>query len=358
MGTRTGRRTIAAGLALVLAPFAAGCGPLGPQTVPMDRASYSDALGESWMRQTMLNIIKIRYLNPPVFVDVASVVGGYSTETEVSAGANVFWPLNMPDSASLGGKYKYTDRPTITYTPMTGTRFMRGLMTPIRPEELFFGIQSGWSAEVILTAGLATINSLRNREPGIDGMTPPDPDFVRVLQLMQKIHQTGAVALRILSDDQKRTTTLWTLHDERISGETAADGKELRRLLRLNPDAREFRLVFGNVSANDTEIAVRTRSLLQIMTLIAAEIEVPEEHVRSGRTMASIKSSLPPLIRIRSASSAPSDAMVAVEHRGYWFWIDDTDLRSKRGFTFLMLLFTMTDTGEPPTLPLVTIPAQ
>ena len=50
--------------------------------------------------------------------------------------------------------------------------------------------------------------------------------------------------------------------------------------------------------------------------------------------------------------------MVAVKHRGYWFWIDDRDVPSKRGFSFLMVLFTLADTGERQNLPLVTIPAQ
>jgi hypothetical protein len=52
----------------------------------------------------------------------------------------------------------------------------------------------------------------------------------------------------------------------------------------------------------------------------------------------------------------PEDAFVSVRYRDRWFWIDDRDFRSKRTFSFLMLLFSLTETGGKEGLPLVTIP--
>jgi len=64
------------------------------------------------------------------------------------------------------------------------------------------------------------------------------------------------------------------------------------------------------------------------------------------------------LIRINSGESKPSDAFVAINYRDHWFWIDDRDLKTKRTFAFMMLVFTLADTGEKENLPLITIPAQ
>src|SRR5205823_12943560 len=110
----------ALGLALVT-----GCKSIGPGTVPRDRFEYSSSIGESWKRQTLLNIVKLRYLDPPIFVDVGQIIAGYSLETSFNAGGS------LPESAALGGNTamlggssRFTDRPTITYTPLTGNKFV------------------------------------------------------------------------------------------------------------------------------------------------------------------------------------------------------------------------------------------
>src|SRR5688572_9153481 len=95
--------------------FLTGCRSLGPGTVARDRFDYSGSISESWKRQTLLNIVKVRYLDPPIFVDVGQIVAGYSLETALTAGATL--PENAGNIVTLGGSARFTDRPTITYTP-------------------------------------------------------------------------------------------------------------------------------------------------------------------------------------------------------------------------------------------------
>jgi hypothetical protein len=63
------------------------------------------------------------------------------------------------------------------------------------------------------------------------------------------------------------------------------------------------------------------------------------------------------LLRIHSSSDRPDAPFVSVRYHDDWFYIDDTDLRSKGIFSFLMLMFTLADTSEKEPLPLITIPA-
>jgi hypothetical protein len=53
------------------------------------------------------------------------------------------------------------------------------------------------------------------------------------------------------------------------------------------------------------------------------------------------------LVRVRSSVHKPDskEVFAAVQYHGAWFWIDDRDLPSKRGMSFLMLLFTLASPG-------------
>jgi hypothetical protein len=340
-----------------------GCKSIGPDTVARDRYNYSDSISESWKRQTLLNIVKLRYLDPPIFVDVGQIVAGYSLESTLTAGASFPETSSFGgDTATVGGSMRYTDRPTITYTPLTGNKFVKALMTPLPPESVFFMIQSGWPADGVLLATASSINGLKNQETTIDGVTPPDPGFLRVLELLRHLQRSGAVSMRVQQDAQKRQTSILTFRSKDLNDEVLAQVHELRQLLRLHPEVTEFRLVFGGTASDDKELAVITRSFLHIMATMAAQVGVPEKDLREERATPGIESmpegKIQSLVRILSSKEKPADAFVAVPYRDVWFWIDDRDLKSKRAFTFMLMLFTLSDTGEKEPMPLITIPAQ
>ena len=350
-----------AALALVIV---SGCKSIGPATVARDRFDYSGSMSESWKRQTLLNIVKLRYLDPPIFVDVGQIVSGYSLET----GINVGGQLSSSDaiqrnSLLVGSSARFTDRPTITYIPLTGNKFVKGLMMPLPPESVFFTIQSGWPADGVLFAAAASINGLKNQETSLGGVTPPDPDFLRALALLRKIQLSGAVGMRVTQDAQKQETSLLTFRVKDIPQETLNDIRELRQLLKLDPDAAEIKLVFGATPANDRELAVLTRSILHLMQTMASQVEVPPEDLAQTRAVpgwesAQDKPGATRMVRIQSSKKKPTDTFVVIDYRDHWFWIDDRDLRTKRAFAFMMMLFTLADTNEKENLPLITIPAQ
>ena len=145
--------------------------------------------------------------------------------------------------------------------------------------------------------------------------------------------------------------------------DSIADIVEFRQLLRLNPEAREFRLVFGPAAASDREIAVQTRSMLEIMGEVAAQADIPEADVAEGRATQGFLEKIGDqrnirFMHIHSSAKKSPDAFFPISYRDRWFWIDDRDLKTKRNFLFLMLLFALADTGEKASLPVVTIPAQ
>jgi len=120
-------------------------------------------------------------------------------------------------------------------------------------------------------------------------------------------------------------------------------------------------VVYGTIPKDDREVAILTRSILEIIIDLSADIEVPPVHVKEKRvnpTFAEMAASekVRPLIRIKNSSENPGDAFVSVRYRDSYFWIDDRDLISKRIFSFLMFVFTLVETGEKGMAPVVTIP--
>jgi hypothetical protein len=137
---------------------------------------------------------------------------------------------------------------------------------------------------------------------------------------------------------------------------------EARKMLGLDPSANEFQVVYGAIPRNDREIAILTRSILEVIIDISADIEVPAADVQENRVNPTFiegvgaGEKVPPMIRVRSSAEKPGDAFVSVRYRNSYFWIDDRDLSSKRIFSFLMFIFTLVETGEKGTAPVVTIP--
>jgi hypothetical protein len=59
-------------LVLAIAIMAVGCQTIGPGSVQRDRLDYAGAIADSWKEQALLNIVKLRYFDTPMFLDVAS----------------------------------------------------------------------------------------------------------------------------------------------------------------------------------------------------------------------------------------------------------------------------------------------
>jgi len=324
---------------VIVACWLAGCSSIGPKTLPRDRFDYSSAIGESWKYQTLLNIVKLRYMDPPSFVDVAQVVSGYQLQTSVNAGGTAALDKGTLSSTNsvlnFGAQGIYTDRPTITYVPLTGDQYIRGLMTPISPEQIFAAIQAGWSADVILFTAVATFNGLRNQQFGTKLQHPIDPEFLRVVELSQKIQRSGALGFRVIEESEKTRKPILYFNKANLEKEKLHEILELKQLLRLNPDTGEFPLVFGMNPSSDAEIAIQTRSLLQIMLEVGAQAEVPKAHVEEGRATPGFDERTGDrenvrFIHIHSSLEESEHAYLSIRYRDHRYWIDDRDMNSKR----------------------------
>jgi hypothetical protein len=347
-------------LALLLALLAllAGCSGIGPSTIARDRFDYTATVADSWKRQMLLNIVKIRYGDAPIFLDVASIINQYSTEGELNASFGWSFPP-AAENQRVGGVARYYDRPTITYNLLTGEKFARSLMTPVSPGSVMSLVEGGYPFDLVFRILVHSVNGVRNQFGGSARMRQADPEFYTLIEKLRQIQNSGAAAMRVRKVEGRDTLVM--IFRQRTDPETEAMGKEVRRTLGLKESGGDFRVVYGSAASGDDEIALLTRSILEILSDIASTVEVPAEHVADKR----VNSSMEPagegirgnLIRIRCTKEKPVDAFVDVPYRDRWFWIDDRDYQSKKLFSFLMFVMTLTETGGKEGAPVVTISA-
>lgn len=353
------RRPLRPILGVILAFAVTGCASIGPATIKRDRTDYSGAMASSWKELMLLNIVKFRYFDPPMFLDVSSVVSTQELETQADVSARLF-----PHPFTTSQEYRnidvnghYIDRPTVSYTPVTGDRFINSLLRPIPPQTIFTMIDAGHDAGFILPLAVRSINGVYNYSLSPAQARGEDPAFRQMTAAIRRIQQAGAIGTRSAKTGTR--STIWVFFRHKAGAAVEHDIRLVKKLLGLNPRRDEFALTGGPNHTPD-EIAVLTRSMQQILTELAAGVEVPEGDVAEHRATAvpvlSADAEVRPLIHIHSSSARPLDDYAAVFYRGRWFWVDDSDLRSKRVFLFLMIFSALSETRAVPQLPIVTIP--
>jgi hypothetical protein len=371
-GTATLKRAVT--LLVARAAFAllglilTACNSIGPGTVPRDRVDYANALSDSWKDQMLLNIVRLRYSDAPTFLDVSSVISAYTMQggLQASALANVGVPndttITPNGAASVSAAGGYNDRPTISYTPLSGSKFAKSLLQPIPPEAIFSLIAAGYPAENVIPTTVNALNGVYNRTSRGGKRRPSDPEFYPLVEAMGRIQASRSFSLRI--ETQKGQQVAIVTFSSRLEPALQQDIEFVKKTLNLRSKNGEVILDYGALQRSPNELAVVSRSMIEIMQQLSADMEVPAADVSEGRTYATAAppaNASPydqPRVAIHSGAAPPGDAFTAVRYRATWYWISDHDLSSKGSLTFLLLFFSLAETGVVPEVPVLTLPVQ
>jgi hypothetical protein len=346
----------AARCTLLAAGILAGCSSVGTRTLPADRFDFTEAVARSWKEQVLLNIVKARYGEVPTLVEVNQIVTGYELKNEVRVNGE-FNLYNPGDVFGAGATSSWVDRPTLTYSPLTGQRFTRVVLVPIPTVSILYLVQAGYRADLVFDFLLHSINGHQN--PGGPAGDGKDTVFPRIVELLRKIQTAGGLDFRVdPGGDGEKPMTLLVLKGTEIPA-VAPEVAELRGLLGITPEVREVRLVSGLLPGRPGEVTLFGYSMLQIMMAVGRGIEIPKDHLERGYAFPPRGVDVPGTeefrLTIRSGGSPPSDAFASVRHLGTWFWIDQADLPSKRAMAILGLMFRVLETGEGGSAPILSI---
>jgi hypothetical protein len=303
---------------LLLAAGLAGCA-LPNKAIRGDYADYNETIHYTQSQQMLLNLVRLKYRELPLFLKVGALSASYSFE--VSGGAD----LGKAGNTKLYGLdlgASFASRPTITYTPLEGDTFVKQVLSEVSPEGFVLLYRSGWPVSVLCHVMVERIGQALNRQG--------EPSYAMFQKLVDRL-QAAQDADKLRFDTEEESTEVVLITDlvDIVGDERLAEERELRYPIHT----------------------VQMRSFLDIMFFLAKNTEVPPAHHDQ------VKESAPNgWMRIRSASTQPDDALVSVRYNGYWFSIARVDIPSKDTFSLVKLLYQM-QAGDIPTVqPILTLP--
>ena len=154
-------------------------------------------------------------------------------------------------------------------------------MSPIPPSAVLSLIQGGYPVDLVFRTLVHEINGIRNRFGGEARLHSADPEFYSLVKVMHEIQLAGGIGMRHKKTD-KEAAALLVIRGKRDPALEALS-MEIRKMLGLDPQANEFQVVYGTIPMDDKEIAILTRSILEILVDISTDIEVPASDVDEKR---------------------------------------------------------------------------
>ncbi len=328
---------------VIIAALSAGssCTTLGPSSIASGRAAYTDVITRTNDEQLLNTLVRMRYAETTTMLVVSSV----TTQSEVSLGTGIQTGTGSAKDAYSGNLVPfelsggYRDTPTISYTPLSGEHYLKQLVTPISLDLYGLLIDSSRDAEAmlrLLTRGIADMESPVQYE------SARAADLAQTLTLMGRLRRAGLLSFAYDAGADDRITGV-ALVLQRPAGRTSDDTAALMALLgKPVPEQAgaqvRLPLRMGPVTTAQDSLQLQTRSTLEMLQLASRGVDVPQSQLESGIAPPDEAASAQPFLKVHSGTSAPDDPFVAVQYRGHWFWVDSSDIPSKRGFVAMQTL--------------------
>jgi hypothetical protein len=299
------------------------------------------------------------------FLSVSAINAQFSVNVGGTAGAG---GIGQGASGQASGSIGYSDAPTITYVPQSDAAAYKSLYGSFEVSEVigfslsyrFARMNPAWQA-LSLRFSFASINGA---DDFVGGNLSSQYDqrvraFIRLLQLGASIRQipewdfdtSNILKESVAAEDMVAAFRMGLNFVEENDGQYVrlARYRLVPALTLPDPDDPEVIAALNDlgVAVGRTQYVLRPpahstpgevdpyaiwvtpRSMNDAINLAAQCVEVPAEHAHIVPSLGpeAGESSISTL-RIRSAREEPVFPY-RVQHRGYWFYVDDTDLGSK-----------------------------
>jgi hypothetical protein len=381
---------------------------------------YNETVKQITEEQVLLNLLRVRYNDITLRLDVSSIAAQY--ELQGSAEARPFFgtpnpagstfrtfPMILPDFM-----LESANRPTFSLTPLDDADSIRGLYTPSSLDGIIFLAETSYPVSTVYRLFVEYLNRLPNADtasgPPRD-LVPEFREFQRAVQLLQTLQdrkdirfvreeklselsgplpESGITPAALVEaaksgfEYRPRADGSWVLirRDRRLELKinppalASPEVLELTGLLHLQPGLLSYQITVGGPRdpfpltpepEEGTTINIVPRSVAQAIYYISRGVLIPPEHLECGIVATAVEPDgtvfdwqqvMGGLFTVHYAKQhrRPECAYVAVKYRGYWFYIDDRDTASKITFSLVSTMARVNLIGVRKGGPALTLP--
>jgi hypothetical protein len=332
-------------LILLVFLMLSSCTNVGPMEIPGDRYNYNESLQYSEMQQHLLNIVRLRYSDPPYFLAVNSIVAQFNYQRIGKGGVS---GSDSPPPAILGqvqGEIAFADKPTITFSPIQGTEFVTRMMTPIDLSVVYMLLRAGWGINHIFRPIVQRFNHIDNAiiaSRVTSSRIPQYKEFMGIGESLLKLQHADSFIMT-----RSEVNGKFAIHF-RILSLAALNSKDRANIRKLGVDEehKEFWLV-ENRPEKPNEFYVQTRTVLGMFNYFSKAVDVPEIDIKNKQAPITFYPNgqrfnwhdvTKGMLEVRSSPHAPSNAFVSVWYRKKWFYISNSDFESKETMNLIMIV--------------------
>ena len=261
-----------------------GCSMVGPSTISHGRADYNEAINRTDDEQLLMALVRGRYGETSRLLAVTSVAA--NVRFAANAGAEVGYGTDEIDEWTFGpfrAGMAYEENPTTSYVTVQGEKYLRQVMSPIPLDILILALRSSTYPAERFALLVRSVNGIKNPDFLKPPSGKPDPRFSRLVLILQEL--SDADMIHWVRDRREGMGFSAVIRD--YAPEFSTRVMELLTVLGLSvPKNRTEDIVlpvyFALKGKEPEGIAVATRSTMDIIEILRASVEIPEEHTQSG----------------------------------------------------------------------------
>jgi len=362
----------------------AGCSSIGPHQVKLDRNRYNDVIQQTNNEQLLMNIVRLRYVEPVTNLKLTNVTSSYTFNSSITTAGTGLSFINASASAPGGAGpsqtktlnidpgVQYSDTPTISYAPVENSVFAEEMMSPLKLYKVHLLAYGGISdTQLVMRLVFQNINDMDNASSASSEKMRALPDYKKYYRFVDKLSYLIDNNEAYFRLKKINGNSVWSIYfPPKYSHTQKAD--EIRNLLHVKNNTKN-EIILSDVyldKKQDNLVFVRMRSLYGMMIFLSYGVQIPESDIEKHYVYTYYNADGTPydwapltkgLLTVYSSDTEPKDVFVKTMSHGHWFYIENSDLDSKATFLLLVRLIALSSAALDKlggAGPLLTLPAR